>query len=124
MPVTRRKIDPATGDYIVVNGRPVEDPTHASEVLIRLRMKYGSAAVDPKIGSRIRDKIKKLTSDSPRNVELYAVEALAPMVARKAIKDVEAACTVDGPRGAVQITVSFVDSLKPGETSFVTHRVG
>ena len=77
-------IDPATGDYVIINGSPQRDPAHglANAVYLRLMTPLGSYWADAKLGSRLHElQREKDISRVAVLAKQYAEQALAPIVA-------------------------------------------
>ena len=104
----RPLMDPVTRDWVLDKGQRKADATHTSEVLFLLDHKRGSAAAYPEIGSRFHE-ITKVLDNTPRDVELAAEEALAPLTADRRISGV-AAAAADKGGGKVALDLTWTDS--------------
>lgn len=104
----RPYMDPTTRDWVLVNGSRKADPSHASEVLFLLDLQKGSAPAYPDKGSTFHE-IKKVTSNAPKQVELAAEGALAPLTADRRIFGVTAEAEETG-QGKVSLDLQWTDS--------------
>ncbi len=78
-PITSRPmLDPSKRDWIIKNGRLVDDETHLSTVLFLLSHQRGTSCAYPGIGCRWHT-IKKILPNTPREAETMAIEALSPL---------------------------------------------
>lgn len=106
MPTKRRYVDPATGDYVLVNGSPKEADGLAQHVALCLRTRRGSS-IAAEWGSRFHT-INKIVSGTTRLVERYAIEAVQHLIDRKAITDVSATATLL-KKDAIGVELSYKD---------------
>lgn len=83
----RPYLDPNTMDWVIQNGRLVDDATHASSVLFLIDHQRGTSIVYPNLGSRFWT-IKKILPNTLRTVEIMAKEALFPLIRDRKIFDV------------------------------------
>lgn len=95
------KINPATRDYVVENGKPVETNSLTIPAYIRLKIKRKGwmYAPDDNYGSDLHTLTRKQTNRTPSSIENIAARALAPIVNEKR---------------AQSITVDFVESTRHG----------
>ena len=107
MPARRRYIDPATNDYLVVNGALRNDETHASTVVLLLTLRKGSCAVAPELGNAIFDELKKLGDGAQRRAEQLAEQALAPLTRSRRITNLNIVATIDAD--LLSLSVEFTD---------------
>lgn len=121
----RRWLDPQTGDYVVENGGPRADTTHASKILLRLRMKRGTCAVLPSLGSRLH-LIKTMTPGSKRLARAYAFEAIDDLIKAKEIRNVEidVETSIVAGTASLEIEVRFFDSDNDPRSVTYSHRLG
>jgi len=119
----RRWIEPLTGDYVVERGGPRSDSTRASQVLLRLRMKRGTCAVRPQLGSRLHT-IRKATAGAARLADGYALESLDDLIRSEAIRNVRVTSTVYVQPAAIGIEVAFEDSSSETRTVTYTSQIG
>lgn len=98
-------------DWTLFKGRLVDDETHASTVQFLLDHQRGTAAAFPNVGSRYHT-IKKILPNTPREVEIMTMEALAPLINPRKITNVVATAeTVTvGVQSYVKLVVSFSDA--------------
>lgn len=115
MPTRSRYIDPATGDYSVVGGAPVEDGTVASDVVLALRTRRGSAGAAPEFGSRLHT-ITKLTPAARRLAAAYAREAIAHLIERRELVAPSFDVAIDDSRFLLCVTVSYRDAAGRDQT--------
>jgi phage gp46-like protein len=74
------KIDPATGDYVVVGGRPVETDNLDTECYFRIKISEGRWLCNPTIGSRFREFHRRHSPDDERAMITMGNRALKPLV--------------------------------------------
>jgi|GEM_PF-4607041 len=117
----RRTIDPETGDYVVEGGRIVDDSSHTSQVLLAVRMKRGTCAVDRRFGSELF-KIKKLDTRAPRRAQQSVTAALGHLTSRKVIQKLRVTPTVEGD--ALAVPIDFEDQDGTPRRAPYTHQVG
>lgn len=108
MAAIRRYIVPNTGDYEVENGGPKNDSSHASAIVLRIRMRRGSMPSDPNFGSRIH-LVRSTNPAGLRLVEAYAVEAIQDLIDRGLINEVGAAAT-RYTGGLVRLVLTYRDA--------------
>jgi phage gp46-like protein len=122
---TRRWIDPTSGDYVVENGGPRADATRASKILLRLRMRRGTCAVLPSLGSRLY-LVTSMTPGAERQARAYAREAIADLIRAGEIRDVavEAKARMVAGTASLEIEVSFTDTDGDRRSVPYTHRLG
>lgn len=106
MPIIRPWQNPTTKDYIVELGSPREDKTHASDVYRRIATQRGSVPTLPTFGSRLHT-VTHIQKNTKRLVESYIREAIADLVASRAIRDVVITVTVGA--ATIEATVDFTD---------------
>lgn len=104
MPTFRRYIDPKTGDYAIVNGNPKEDTGIASKIVLALKTRKGSSAVNPTFGSRFHE-IRKIDGSTPRRVETMAKLALVHL--KDEIKALKVTANVEG--GRIDLYLEYQD---------------
>lgn len=104
----RPYMDPTTRDWVLVNGSRKADATHTSEVLFLLDLQKGTAPAYPGKGSTFH-LIQKVTSSAPKETEIAAESALAPLTADRRIYNVTAAAQESG-QGKVGLDLQWTDS--------------
>lgn len=84
------KINPATGDYVIENGKPVETNSLTIPAYIRLKVKRKGwlYAPDDNYGSDLHTLTRKQTNRTPSSIENLAARALAPIVNEKRAKSI------------------------------------
>jgi len=106
------KINPATGDYVIESGKPVETNELTIPAYIRLKVKRKGwmYAPDDNYGSDLHTLTRKQTNRTPSAIENLAARALAPIVNEQRAKS---------------ITVDFAASARHGvglETKIINSR--
>lgn len=81
MAAKRRYIDPATGDYVVENGRLKESQGISATVVLHILTPHGSMAVAPEAGNRIHE-MKKLGHGSAESAKAFLRDSIAFLVER------------------------------------------
>lgn len=104
----RPLMDPATRDWVLVNGSRRADETHTSEVLFLLDLQRSSAVAYPDLGSTFHE-ITKVLPNTPKAVELAAASALAPLSDDRRILDVTPSAS-DAGQGKVKLDLEWRDS--------------
>lgn len=104
---------PVTRDWGFASGRLVDDDTAASTVLFLLDHNRGTSAAYPNVGSRFWT-IKKILPNTPRTVEIMALEALNPLIRDRKITNVQVAARRAG-QVTIELKVNWRDPRgKPG----------
>jgi phage gp46-like protein len=119
MATRSRYIDPETGDYILANGAPTEDTTVASEVVLAIRSRRGSAGATPEFGSRLHT-IKKLVPGADRLAMAYAREAIQHLIDRGEVVSPSFKVELDEAHQALLVTVTYTNRAQRAETVPVT----
>lgn len=114
-----RYIDPQTGDYVVERGAPRSDATVASEVVLALRTRRGSAGAAPEFGSRLHT-IRKLTPATRGLAAVYAREAIQHLIDRGEVRDPSFIVTIDEGQHALRVVVSYRNAARRAQTVPVT----
>lgn len=105
------QLDPATGDYVIVNGRPVEDDTLNTPAYIRLKAKRTKwlFAPDSTWGSDLYLFQKQHTPPDDQSLCAAAQRALQPLIdAGRAI--MVSAVNTASYRNASALTVTLVQT--------------
>jgi phage gp46-like protein len=104
-------IDPATGDYKMENGDPVETDSLRVAAYFRLRIPRGSwmYAPDEKYGSDFSNVKKSRASSDTDLFEKIAARALQPIVDDGRASEITVEATVN-PRHAVGGQIKIVDT--------------
>lgn len=123
MPTRSRYIDPSTGDYVLLRGSPRPDATVASDVVLALRTRRGSAGAAPLFGSRLHT-ITKLTPASSRLAEVYAREAIQHLIDRGEVRSPTFTVEVLPAAFALLVTVSYVNAARRAQSVPVTVPLG
>lgn len=105
---TARTLDAQTGDWTYTTAFAVATSPAMELVKRILRTTRGTCLLDPTL---VVDwaKVDPLGTNSEATGEVVIRAALAPLVSRGAISDVNVAVTVDGTAGKLTYTVDFVD---------------
>lgn len=114
-----RFIDPQTGDYVITNGAPRSDATVASEVVLALRSRRGSAGAAPEFGSRLHT-IRKLTATSRALAAVYAREAIQHLIDRGEVRNPSFDVTLDDDANALRVVVSYTNAARRSQSVPVT----
>lgn len=109
----------ASGEYELKQGAPKGDPTVASEVVLALRTKRGSAGAAPEFGSRLHT-ITKLSASAKRLAQSYAREAIEHLIERGEVVRPSFSVEMDESRYALLVTVSYTNRAQRRETVPVT----
>lgn len=99
-----RYLTASGGDYVLERGAPRPDVTVASDVVLALRTRRGSAAGAPGFGSRLRT-LRKLTPAARRLAESYALEAIQHLVDRGEVRGPRFEISIAGP--AMRMVVTY-----------------
>lgn len=121
MPARSSYIEPSTGDHVLERGSPRADTTIVSSAIIRLRMRRGSCAVDPRLGSRLHT-LDKVNAQTGRLGSDYVREALADLVERGDMRQLAVAFTQPNAY-TILFDISFRDTAGRARSVLYTHRV-
>ncbi len=116
--------DPATGDYVVENGKPVNTERLTVPAYIRLKTRRDGWMYAPssELGSEIATVQKLTTTTQSTLLENLCEQALAPMVNDGRASSVLAE-TIDGRRGARLLNITIIDRQNE-EQSFEFAAIG
>lgn len=105
------KLDPNSGDYVIQNGRPVEDGTLNTPAYIRLKTRRNKwmYAPDTSYGSDFHLFYRRHLAQNDSAIVTVAKRAVAPLVSSGRAASVDA--SLDGTaRQAVELNVNIVQA--------------
>lgn len=110
-------IDPATGDYVLQNGQPVQSDSLKVPAYFRLKTKRGKwlYAPDKQYGSDFYTVVKRPSENGNNRLENVALAALQPILDDGRASAVEAIVTVNR-RSASGLEVHITDAAGEVET--------
>jgi phage gp46-like protein len=121
VPTRRRYLDPQTGDVVLERGSPRSDITVTSVVLMRIRLRRGSSAVAPRLGSRLHT-IDRISAQSERLARDYVRECLSDLVERGDVASLVVTSSRPAPN-AIGLEVAFRDRSGRARGVAYTHTV-
>lgn len=112
------KIDPKTGDYLMTNGAPVDDPSLIYPAYYRLKTERTKwlYAPDNLYGSDFYTVKKRFSVNDVNPLNNLAKRALQPMLTDKRAKNVSATFLTPAGRNDVELSVTIVDSQGKPQT--------
>lgn len=117
MASTQWSLNPATGDYIMEDGAPVNTASLTIPAYIRLKTpnKGWMYAPDDRFGSKFHLQKKRRTTQDPSAIEAIAEEALTPLVEDLRADSIEIS-TVQVARHAIGLQIDILDAQGQPDT--------
>ena len=104
-------IDPATGDYVLVNGNILNKNAILTQMTFALKCPKGQYIDDPTFGSEIQARVGTGFVTNKRTLELDATNALNFLVSDGTIKKLSVICTFySGKRSILDIKATLINN--------------